>query len=73
MYNGLVGFLSENNYEVYKYEDIDKAKERHEIYLEIAKNEIGIPNFEKFKTLEIYKNPLEGNEVEEISQETIIN
>lgn len=26
MYNGLVGFLSENNYEVYKYEDIDKAK-----------------------------------------------
>ena len=73
MYNGLVGFLSENNYEVYKYEDIDKAKERHEIYLEIAKNEIGIPNFEKFKTLEIYKNPLEGNETEEISQETIIN
>ena len=73
MYDGLVSFLLENGYEVYKYIDQIKTKERHETYLKIAKEEIGIPNFEKFKTLEIYINPIEGNEIEEISQETIIN
>lgn len=73
MYDGLVSYLLENNYEVYIYVDKEKTKERHETYLKIAKEEIGIPNFEKFKTLEIYKNPIEGNEIEEISQETIIN
>ncbi len=73
MYDGLVGFLLENGYEVYLYTDKEKIKERHETYLEIAKKEIGIPNFEQFKTIEIYKNPIEGNEIEEISQETVIN
>ena len=73
MFDGLVGFLIENDYEVYLYTDKQKTKERHEIFLKIAKEEIGIPNFEKFKTIEIYKNPIEGNEIEEISQETIIN
>ncbi len=73
MYDSLVSFLLENGYEVYRYTDNDKVKERHEAYIKIAKEEIGIPNFEKFKTIEIYKNPIEGNEIEEISQETIIN
>ena len=73
MYHGLVSYLLENGYEVYKYIDKEKKEERHETYLKIAKEEIGIPNFEKFKTLEIYKNPIEGNEIEEISQEIIIN
>lgn len=73
MYDGLVSYLLENGYEVYRYIDKEKKEERHEIYLKIAKEEIGIPDFEKFKTLEIYKNPIEGNEIEEISQETIIN
>ena len=73
MFNGLVGFLLENSYEVFMYEDKEQTKERHNAFLKIAKEEIGIPNFEKFKTLEIYKNPIEGNEIEEISQEEIIN
>lgn len=73
MFNGLVGFLLENSYEVFMYEDKEQTKERHNAFLKIAKDEIGIPNFEKFKTLEIYKNPIEGNETEEISQEEIIN
>ena len=73
MYDGLVSFLLENDHEVYIYADKEKTKERHEAFLKIAKEEIGIPNFEDFKTLEIYKNPIEGNEIEEISQETIIN
>lgn len=73
MYEGLVSYLLENNYEVYAYIDKEKNVERHEAFLKIAKEEIGIPNFEKFKTLEIYKNPIEGNEIEEISQEVIIN
>ena len=78
MYDGLVGFLLENGYEVYLYTDKEKIKERHETYLEIAKKEIGIPNFEQFKTIEIYKKCAEyakskGIEIEEISQETVIN
>ena len=73
MYNGLVSFLLENDYEVYIYEDKEKIKERHETYLKIAKEDIGIPNFEKFKMIKIYKNPVVGSEIEEISQETIIN
>lgn len=73
MYNGLVSFLIENDYEVYTYQNENQIKERHEAYLKIAKEEIGIPNFEKFKILEIYQNPLEGNEIVEISQEVIIN
>lgn len=73
MYEGLVSYLLENDYEVYAYIDKEKNIERHETFLKIAKEEIGIPNFEKFKTLEVYKNPVEGNEIEEISQEVIIN
>ena len=73
MYNGLVGFLIDNNYEVYKYQDTEKINEKHDTYIKIAKEEIGIPNFEKFKPIEIYKNPLESNETIQITQEEIIN
>ena len=73
MYNGLVGFLNENGYLVFMYYNIDKEKQRHEEYLRIAQNEIGIPGFEKFKEIEIYENPVESNKLITITQENIIN
>lgn len=73
MYNGLVGFLIENKYQVYRYKDIEKEKIRHDEYIRIAKQEIGIPNFKSFKPIKIYKNAIESNETIQISQENIIN
>lgn len=73
MYNGLVGFLSENHYYVCVYSNLTKFEERHKEYIEIAQNEIGIPSFEKFKDIKIYKNPIENNDTIIITQEDIIN
>ena len=73
MTKGIVGYLKKIGIEVFKFVDINLQKERHNEYLNIARNKIGIPNFEKFKLLPFYKNPLENNEIVEISQETIIN
>lgn len=73
MYNGLVGYLREQNHLIYLYYNLKKEEQRHGEYVQIAQNEIGIPNFEKFKTIKIYKNPMENNETIEITQEDIIN
>ena len=73
MFNGLVGFLNENGYLVFMYYNIDKEQQRHEEYIRIAQNEIGIPGFESFKQIEIYENPVESNKIITITQEDIIN
>ena len=73
MYNGLVGFLTENGYLVYKYFNQDEEIKRHKEFVSIAQNEIGIPGFKEFKPITIYKNPVEGNETINITQEDIIN
>ena len=73
MYNGLVGFLTENGYLVYKYFNQDEEIKRHKEFVSIAQNEIGIPGFKEFKLITIYKNPVEGNETINITQEDIIN
>lgn len=73
MFDGLVGYLENNDYEIYKYENTTKRNERKEAYINIAKYEIGIPNFEDFKTIKIYKSPNENNETIDITQEEIIN
>ena len=50
-----------------------KGKEKKKEYIDIARNEIGIPNFEKFKPIKIYKSPNENNETIEITQKEIID
>ena len=73
MYSGLVGFLKENEYSVFMYYNISKEQQRHAEYIKIAREKIGIPNFENFKNIEIYKNPIESSEIITITQEDIIN
>ena len=52
---------------------VKKERIREKEYIDIARNEIGIPNFEKFKPIKIYKSPNENNETIEITQKEIID
>lgn len=70
---GLIAYLTSIGKEVYEYLNQIEYQKRSREYKRIAIEEIGIPNFQNFKKIKIYKNPSEGNELEEISQEEIIN
>ena len=73
MLEGIVGYFQSNGIEVFKYENGEKRRIREKEYVDIARNEIGIPNFEKFKPIKIYKSPNENNETIEITQREIID
>ncbi len=73
MAKGIIGYFKSIGVEIFKFVDINVQNERHDEYLNIAKNKIGIPGFEDFKKLPFYKNPVESNEIIEVSQEKIIN
>ena len=73
MFTGIVGYFQSNGIEVFKFENCEKRRIREKEYIDIARNEIGIPNFEKFKSIKIYKSPNENNETIEITQKEIID
>lgn len=69
----LVSYIKSENKQVFEYEEKNVREQKREEFIRIAKDVIGIPNFVDFKNLNFYKNPLEGNEIIQISQENIIN
>ena len=73
MFTGIVGYFQSNGIEIFKFENGEKRRIREKEYIDIARNEIGIPNFEKFKPIKIYKSPNENNETIEITQKEIID
>ena len=70
----LLAFCSVNGITVTKsHETIDEDDSVYADLVEIAKNDIGIPNFPGFRKLRFYKDPDVNNELISVSQATIIN
>lgn len=69
----LLTFCYLNNITVYrsKRDEELKATLKNEL-INIAKNELKIPNFKDFRTLKFYKNPEFSNELYDISQDQLI-
>ena len=69
----LIVFCELNNISIIKYSnDLIRQKDLYDDLIDIAKNVIKIPNFNKFRELTFYKNPLFSHETIEISQGQII-
>lgn len=70
--NNIIAYCKSVGKNVYDYENIEDKHTRVNEYKKIAVDHLNILGFE-FRTLQFYKNPMMGNEVENISQEIIID
>ena len=71
--DSIYAFCKHNGIRVYSYfEELKRDDPVVNDLIDIAKNELKIPNFESFRNIKFYKNPDINNEIIEISQAQII-